>query len=112
MVVYHAGAEKELRHVKATQASEFTAVLTAVDKLRHLGPQLPFPHQSGVKGREGRRLRELRPRQGRSRWRPLYRQVTDAVFVILAIAPEAQIDQRGFNRAVRAAQRRLSEIEL
>jgi hypothetical protein len=112
MVVYHPDAEDELAVLKASQASEFTAVLTAVDKLRHLGPRLSFPHQSGVRGKEGRGLRELRPRQGRSRWRTLYAQVTDTTFVILAIAPEAKIDERAFNRAVRAAQQRRSRIEL
>ena len=53
------------------------------------------------------RLRELRPRAGRSRWRALYRQIGDA-FVVGAIAPEATVDGQGFNRAIHAAEMRLA----
>jgi hypothetical protein len=76
----------------------------AVEKLAMLGPQLPYPHQSAVHGHRG--LRELRPRGGRSRWRALYERRGGA-FVIAAIAPEAQVDPRGFDRAARLARRRL-----
>jgi hypothetical protein len=40
----------------------------------------------------------------------LYGRVGDA-FVILAIGPEALVDRRGFDRAVRDAGRRLAEVE-
>lgn len=53
---------------------------------------------------------KLRPRAGRSRMRPLYGRAGDA-FVIVAIGPEALIDRRGFDRAVRVARQRLAEIE-
>jgi hypothetical protein len=43
-------------------------------------------------------------------WRALYRRVGDAV-VVLAVAPEAARDRRGFDRAVAAAERRLREVE-
>ena len=63
---------------------------------------------SAVQGAD--RLRELRPRGGRSPWRALYRQVGDE-FVIAAVGPEAQIDPRGFAAACRHAEDRLVEIE-
>src|SRR5450759_3866935 len=40
----------------------------------------------------------------------LYRRVSD-VFVLAAVGPEAQSDQRGFDRAARQAVARLAEIE-
>lgn len=82
-------------------------MLSAVEKLAALGPQLRFPRTSAVRGSPG--LRELRPRAGRSAWRALYQQVGDAL-VIAAIAPEAVVDKRGFERACRSAASRLDEI--
>jgi len=73
-----------------------------------LGERLPFPHQSAVATSKG--LRELRPRAGRSPSRALYAK-TKAGFVIVAIAPEAQVDRRGFDKAVRVAHERLAKIE-
>lgn len=105
-VVYHPGAEAERNDVSP---KERTAIAHAVEKLEILGPKLLFPHQSAVQGGEG--LRELRPRAGRSPWRPIYRRVAD-VFVVLAVGPEAQVDRRKFNRAVSAAKKRLREIEV
>jgi hypothetical protein len=79
-------------------------MLHAVDKLKALGPRLPYPHQSSVRGAHG--LRELRPRGGRSPWRAFYQRHGN-VFVIGAVGPEAQVDQRGFDKAVRDALARL-----
>jgi hypothetical protein len=104
-VVFHPEAEKELG---ALRAPDRVAVLHAAEKLAALGPALPHPHQSDVRGGQG--LRELRPRAGRSTVRPLYGRVGDA-FVIVAIGPEAMVNRRGFDRAVRTAEQRLSEIE-
>ena len=91
-------------------SSERVAIANAVEKLEEFGPALPFPHQSAVKGVA--ELRELRPRAGRSQWRPLYRRVTESTFVIAAIAPEAETNRRGFRKSIRAAERRLDEIEV
>ena len=44
------------------------------------------------------------------RWCGRYGRVGDA-FVILAIGPEAVVDRRGFDRAVRVATQRLAEVE-
>jgi hypothetical protein len=89
--------------------AERRALMTAVAKLEAFGDQLGVPHSSQVKGsRAG--IRELRPRSGRSPWRALYRRVGGAM-VILAVSPEAEHDRRGFDRAVRLAEKRLKEIE-
>jgi hypothetical protein len=104
-VVFHPSAEKEL---DALSAPDRVAVLHAAEKLAARGPTLPHPHQSDVRGGQG--LRELRPRAGRSRIRALYARLGDT-FVILAIGPEALIDRRGFDRATRIAEQRLSEVE-
>ena len=104
-VRYHPEAEREL---DGLPLDERVAVLHAVDKLAALGPALRYPHQSEVRGGGG--LRELRPRAGRSPWRAFYRRVESA-YVIGAIGSEAQVDKRGFARAVKAANSRLSEIE-
>ena len=86
---------------------ERVALDHAVDKLTAFGPQLPFPHQSDV--RDGKGLRELRPRAGRSAWRALYQRHLD-VFYIAAVGPEAIVDPRGFHRAVASAVRRMEEV--
>ncbi len=83
-------------------------MLHAVEKLQALGPTLPFPHQSAVRGAGD--LRELRPRAGRSGWRAFYRRIGN-VFVIVAVGPEADADRRGFEGAVGAASARLQNIE-
>lgn len=105
LVRVHPEAEDELAGLPA---AEQAAVWHAVEKLEVLGPDLPFPHQSAVRGQHG--LRELRPRSGRSPWRALFARVEDA-FVVVAVGPEAQVNRRGFDRAVAVAIRRLAEIE-
>jgi hypothetical protein len=104
-VVYLAEAEQERLQLSH---GERAALIHAIEKLETVGPHLGHPHTSAVQGVIS--LRELRPRAGRSLWRALYRRVGD-VFVIAAIAPEAQSDQRGFDRAARRAVIRLANIE-
>jgi hypothetical protein len=86
--------------------------LHAVEKLEAVGARLGSPHSSAVQGDAGQGLRELRPRAGRSRWSPIYRRVSPSTFVILAVAPEAQIDPRGFDAAVMRAAERFGQLEL
>jgi len=93
-------------------ADEIAAIEHAVEKLRQIGPRLRHPHSSAVQGETGRALRELRPRAGRSRWRPIYRRVRPDTFVILAVGQEAQIDQAGFQSAVVRAQQRFRELAI
>jgi hypothetical protein len=88
--------------------AERAALINADAKLGAYGPQLGYPHTSAV--RDADRLRELRPRAGRSAWRALYPQVGE-VFVVAAVGPEAQSDPRGFERAVRRAVLRLADLE-
>lgn len=106
-VLYHPEARAE---ANAIPLQERKAIDNAVDKLVSLGPTLPHPHSSKVMGDPGGSLRELRPRAGRSPWRCIYQRIGD-VFVIAAIAPEAQKDKAGFDRAVNDAKTRLAEIE-
>lgn len=87
---------------------EQVALRNAVLKLENAGPGLGSPHSSKVQGAE--KLRELRPRTGRSPWRALYRQYGNT-FVIAAVCAEAQADPRKFNRGVTAAERRLEKLE-
>jgi len=86
---------------------ERIAMLNVIEKLRSLGLRLSFPHQSAVKGVQS--LRELRPRAGASAWRAFYRRIQDD-FVIAGIGPEAEVDQKGYNAAVRRAIERLKEV--
>jgi hypothetical protein len=91
---------------------EKVAMFNAVDKLKAAGPRLGHPHSSAVQGQTAKGLRELRPRAGRSRWRPIYRQVTPDTFVVFAVGPEAQIDQRGFDDAVTRAVARFAQLKV
>ncbi len=90
---------------------EHAAIFHAAQKLEAEGPRLPYPHSSAVQGEAGKGLRELRPRSGRSRWRPIYRQVADT-FVSLAVGPEAAIDAAGFAAAVGRAKERFEQLDL
>jgi hypothetical protein len=108
-VLWHPAADTERAAIP--DAAERTAIQHAREKLEALGPRLGAPHTSAIRGEDGSGLRELRPRAGRSRWQPIYRQISPGTFVILAIAPEALIDNRGFDQKVRNAQRRLEELD-
>jgi len=106
-VLFTDEARQELNQ-RAVTRQEKAAILNAVEKLRALGPQLPYPHQSAVQIAPG--IRELRPRQGNSPWRAFYCRVGDT-FVIASIGPEADVDAHGFTRAVDAAQQRCEAID-
>ncbi|MGH9132025.1 MAG: hypothetical protein ACRDWV_10235 [Acidimicrobiales bacterium] len=87
---------------------ELAALINAEAKLAAFGPSLPYPHSSAVQGAD--RLRELRPRGGRSPCRALYRQVGDE-FIVAAVGPEAHLDPLGFAVAGRRAEARLAAFE-
>jgi hypothetical protein len=108
-VKWHPEAHDERRVIG--DAAERVAIAHVVEKLQVDGPALRSPHQSAVMGSEGSGLRELRPRRGRSRWRPIYRRLEGSLFVILSVGPEAEIDKAGYRCAVRAARRRLRALE-
>lgn len=104
-VRFHPEAEREFATMPAP---EKVAMQSAVEKLKALGDRLPFPHSSKVRG--GEKLRELRPRAGRSPWRAFYRRIENAM-VIGAIGPEAESNRHGFARSVSSAEQRLDEVE-
>src|SRR5258707_10044971 len=79
VVAYLPEAEQERA---ALPKAEQAALINADAKLGAYGPQLGYPHTSAV--RDADRLRELRPRAGRSAWRALYRRVGE-VFVVAAV---------------------------
>jgi len=108
-VAWHPKALDEKNAIK--DVAERVAIAHVIEKLEVDGPTLQSPHQSGVMGEEGSGLRELRPRRGKSRWRPLYRRADEAPFAILAIGPEAEIDKAGYAKAVRLAKQRLRRLE-
>jgi hypothetical protein len=98
-------AEEEL---EALPTTEEVALRTVMAKLEALGSSLPFPHQSAVRGAT---VRELRPRSGRSRWRAFYRRTGAERFFVGSIGPEAIVNPKGFKRAVRLAEQRLTTHE-
>ena len=104
-VIYLPEAEAELGDLPAT---EQVAIRNAVEKLKVLGPQLPFPHSSDVRGADD--LREQRPRRGHRAWRAVYRRIGNA-FVIGAIGPDAKADSGGFAAACFRAGQRLAKVE-
>ena len=75
-MLVHPDAEIELSKIPPREKA---AMDTALGKLRAIGPSLGFPHTSNVES--ARNLREVRPRQWRSPWRGLYRQIGQ-VFVV------------------------------
>lgn len=108
-VLWHPAADAERAAI--SDVAERVTIQHAQEKLEAIGPRLGTPHSSAIKGEDGSGLRELRPRAGRSRWRPIYRQVGSGTFVILSVAPEAEIDSRGFDEKVRDARRRFDQLE-
>jgi hypothetical protein len=81
-VIYDPDAVVELLAMKSKE--EHRALLNAVRKLGELGEQLGPPHMKPLKGDHAAALRELRPRQGQSGWRAIYRRAGD-FYAILAI---------------------------
>ena len=108
-VRWHPKALEEKRAIK--EVNDRVAIDHVIEKLKVDGVALRSPHQSAVMGEEGSGLRELRPRRGRSRWRPLYRQMGERLFAILAVAPEVEVDSAGYESGVRSAKRRFAQLE-
>lgn len=104
-VVIHAECEAELNALARRSQRDAMALERARDKLAVLGASLGYPHSTAIRGAPG--LRELRPRAGRCPWRLVYHP--GRPFVVLALAPEALRDPRGFRRAVDEARTRLDE---
>lgn len=108
-VAWHPKALDEKNAIE--DLAERVAIVHVIEKLQVDGPALRSPHQSAVMGEKGSGLRELRPRRGRSRWRPIYRRTEEGLFAVLAVGPEAEIDKAGYAKAVRLARQRLKRLE-
>jgi hypothetical protein len=102
VVVYHPEAVVEFEALRDRRQRK--GVLTIVSILSQIGPRIVEPHSRAIEGSAG--LRELRPGGGTVIVRPLYAQVDERQFVILAIAPESMVDPRGFRSAVARARER------
>lgn len=96
------------REFNALPSAEKEAMRNAIGKLQEAGEALAYPHSSSVRGAP--RLRELRPRAGRSPWRAFYRRIGDEI-VVGAFGPEAEANRQGFASAARAAGERLAADE-
>jgi len=99
----HPTCSCELDGLLAISPREHRAMVNALGKLEAARLGLGYPHASALRG-TGRGLRELRPRRGDSPWRLVY--APDDPPRVLALAPEAQRDPRGFRRAVESARAR------
>jgi hypothetical protein len=102
-VLWHSDAVKERQAIE--EAKDRVAIQHAADKLKAAGLQLKFPHQSAVKGKLGKGMRELRPRRGSCAWRPIYRQVDPCTSWFLL---SVQKDRRREESAIDSAHRCLS----
>ena len=103
----HPAFAAELVALQDRTPKEAVAVGNAVANALQLGSALGHPHVSAVRGWPG--LRELRPRAGHSPWRVLCRRHPDGL-ALLALAPEAVRDRRGFRRACELASIRYREV--
>ncbi|MGH2878483.1 MAG: type II toxin-antitoxin system RelE/ParE family toxin [Solirubrobacteraceae bacterium] len=107
-VIYDPDAVAELlTTVKSKE--EHRAILQAVLKLQELGERLGPPHMKPLKGAAAATLRELRPKQGRSDWRAVYRR-SGSIYVVLAIDRHknfATLVERARARAARYEQQPL-----
>ena len=99
-VIYDPNAVGELVNaVKSKDAHR--AIFNAVMKLSELGDHLEPPHMKPLQGATG--LRELRPKQGRSDWRVIYRR-SGSLYVILAVDRHANFAALIARAQMRAAQ--------
>jgi hypothetical protein len=105
-VVWDDRAVREFRAITDRRARQ--KILTACDLLGRLGPKLVMPHARKVQG-AAMHLFELRPGGGQDLNRPLYYRRDGDTFIILAIAPEAIVNPKGFRRSVEKAATRASD---
>lgn len=105
----HPEFAKEMAALLLREPREHRAATRTIARLLQFGNALGFPDSSSVRSAPVRGIRELRPRRGRSRWRPLY-AITENGIYLVALAPEASRDPIGFRRAVDRAAERLGEM--
>ena len=98
----HPALVDELTRLAYSHPREEVAIRHSFEILAIEFDQLGHPWSSAVRTKAVIGLRELRPRRGRSRYRVLYRRDSQGLY-LLALAPEAQSNPRGFRRAVEIA---------
>ncbi|HEY2768127.1 MAG TPA: type II toxin-antitoxin system RelE/ParE family toxin [Solirubrobacteraceae bacterium] len=100
-VIYDPDAVHEF--VTAVKSKEgHRSILNAVLKLRELGERLGPPHMKPLQGAAAAGLRELRPKQGQSDWRAIYRRA-GSTYVVLAVDRHANFDSLVARAQVRAS---------
>jgi phage-related protein len=104
-VTCDAAALKEML-IAVKSKEEKKALLNVIDKLEALGEQLAPPHMKPLGGEGAAGLRELRPRQGRSDWRAIYKRIGEKAYVILAVVKHDE-----FEKLVARAQARSRQCE-
>src|SRR4051812_33737725 len=104
VVVFDSEAAQELAELIKSK-EERKAIFNALDKLRQLGPSLVPPHVKTLQNSPG--LVELRPRQGKSASRLVFRRCGD-LYVVLAVSKDHGTD---LNAAIAAATARLEGYE-
>jgi hypothetical protein len=105
-VRFHHDARREFNEL--LPPAEKDAMVHVIEMLEENGERLGHPYTSDA--RIAANLRELRPRAGRSPWRAFYRRIGDVMYVG-AFGPEVRSNARAFERAVRAAEVRLDEVD-
>jgi hypothetical protein len=99
-VIYDVDAVSELViAVKSKDANR--SIVNAVLKLCEMGERLEPPHMKPLRGTAASGLRELRPKQGRSDWRAIYRRA-GSIYVILAVGRHANFETLMARAAERA----------
>jgi hypothetical protein len=99
-VIYDVDAVNEL--VTAAKSKDANrSIFNVVLKLREMGERLAPPHMKPLHGAAAGGLRELRPKQGRSDWRAIYRRAGSA-YVILAVDRHANFQSLIARAAARA----------
>ena len=85
-------------------ASEQEAVAASVALLERLGPSLPYPHSSGIKGTRLSHLRELRTQHRGDPYRTLYAFDPRRVAILLVGGMKGG-DDRWYERFIPIAER-------
>lgn len=107
-VLYHHDALPEFEAYRDRKVR--LSILTVVSTLSRIGPGLVEPHSKKIQNTK--KLRELRPKGGRSTVRAFYVQRSEREFIILAIGPEADADPSGFKAAVQRTRDRARDLDI
>ncbi|MDA0173396.1 type II toxin-antitoxin system RelE/ParE family toxin [Solirubrobacter taibaiensis] len=104
VVAFDSEAAQELAELIKSK-EERKAIFNALDKLRQLGPRLVPPHVKTLQDSPG--LVELRPRQGKSASRLVFKRCED-LYVILAVSKDHATD---LDAVIARATSRLEQYE-